>query len=213
MSATFPVSGRFRGFFIGAGPASSFCPEYLQIEVEIYFYRRLSVLMSINKPCVAPYASEQPVRNARIEMGSFDPNPCRACHVTLHEPTDARSAPKRQIPPMAPSEKSRSAHQRSQRRGLVRLELQHVAQERMHSGGERRPDHLANDDQVTLNRSLLIAPAHPLRDFRPDHRSRTGKQAENQIESRERVEPEHAAHRRHIQRHGQAAERPADDPP
>lgn len=29
--------------------------------------------------------------------------PCRACHITLHKPSDARSAIKRRIPPLAPS--------------------------------------------------------------------------------------------------------------
>jgi len=29
--------------------------------------------------------------------------PCRACHITLHKPSEGRSAIKRQIPPFAPS--------------------------------------------------------------------------------------------------------------
>ncbi len=41
-----------------------------------------------------------PRKGTIAHQGQF---PCRACHITLHGPSDKRSAPLREIPPLAPS--------------------------------------------------------------------------------------------------------------
>ena len=40
-----------------------------------------------------------PRKETIAHQGQF---PCRACHITLHKPSDGRAAIKRQIPPLAP---------------------------------------------------------------------------------------------------------------
>ena len=41
-----------------------------------------------------------PRKGTIAHQGQF---PCRACHITLHGPSDRKSATKREIPPLAPS--------------------------------------------------------------------------------------------------------------
>lgn len=64
-----------------------------------FYVRKHTTSDGLELSCASCHHAD-PRKETIAHQGQF---PCRACHITLHKPSDARSAAKRQIPPMAPS--------------------------------------------------------------------------------------------------------------
>jgi len=65
----------------------------------VFYFRKHRIDGGSELSCASCHHAD-PRKETIAHEGQF---PCRACHITLHKPSDARSALKRQIPPLAPS--------------------------------------------------------------------------------------------------------------
>lgn len=64
-----------------------------------FYFRKHKIDDSSELSCASCHLAD-PRKETIAHRGQF---PCRACHISLHKPSDARSAIKREIPPFAPS--------------------------------------------------------------------------------------------------------------
>ena len=64
-----------------------------------FYFRRHRIDDGSELSCASCHHAD-PRMETIAHKGQF---PCRACHITLHKPSEGRSAIKRQIPPLAPS--------------------------------------------------------------------------------------------------------------
>ncbi len=64
-----------------------------------FYFRKHRIDDGSELSCASCHHAD-PRKETIAHEGQF---PCRACHITLHKPSDAHSALKRQIPPFAPS--------------------------------------------------------------------------------------------------------------
>ena len=64
-----------------------------------FYFRKHRIDDGSELSCASCHHAD-PRKETIAHEGQF---PCRACHITLHKPSDARSSAKRQMPPLAPA--------------------------------------------------------------------------------------------------------------